>query len=71
MPAVVQPVLEVTGPTFLSPHRLLFDLRQLLHELVLLVLYPLLLFLCVLSLLLLILQLSPGKFCNHVFQINI
>lgn len=57
--------------TFLGRHRLLFNLSQPLHELVLLPLYPLLLFLCILPLLLLILQLSPVTFWNDAFQTRV
>lgn len=53
--------------TFLSSHRLLFNLSQPLHELVFLALYPLLLFLSILAFFLFILQLSPEKFCNDRF----
>lgn len=48
-----------TNSTFLSFHGLLFDLSQSIHQLLLLSLYLLLLFLGMFTLLLLILQLSP------------
>lgn len=57
------------GGTFLSSHRLFFNLSQPLHELFFLALYPLLLLLCILSLFLLILQLGPEKFANTCFSL--
>lgn len=47
-------------PTFLGSCRLFFNLSQSLHQLLLLTLYPLLLFLCMLALFLFILKLGPG-----------
>lgn len=57
--------------TSLSFHRLLFNLFQPLHELFFLTLYPFLLFLCMLSLLLFILQLGPEKVADYLFQITL